>query len=1012
MSARKLLLLNRSRWLRDIASGEMLAWYRGDIADGKLQAYLPRTGSTTPQVKGSVFSGAGTGACTGLLTTDTITSQGTVPTCTVNGTLTISADCWDVYVHRAGVLWAYWPGINVAGSFELDASGNGHHLYLTTTTIAEVVDGTGTNYVNEKGYSYRENLFSATIINTNLIGIALVDLGSGYYSFSKITTAPYMATQMLKGGGIKAAVTTYSVTLTLRKIPGSTNAYNEFSLHDGALTGCTARVISGPGTVSVPSMVQVAGLSETVDTVIEISKATFDIGTDDVRFYMYPGLNTSTTVGDGFIVKEMQLCEGLTPSSLYEIPPRARSRYTISTRGGYPNSLGAVVCIGDSLTTGYIQYIRLTNKRTTFLDKGVGGNTSAQVLARFSADVVTTGGTHCIIFVGINDILGGVVSAAGIMANISACVDIADANGIGVTLSEVSPCGTHTSWTEGIQTKIEELNALINAYGSANGIRVAPMYNGMLSPGTDNLLTAYDNGDGLHFNALGSENESFLFNSVIPFSPDSASDISQYAIASPGPLNVSATITAGTTYPAITVTAPLGPEFQEIAEWTGGAAVDLSDPIASRHTRVGSRGMFIYNQPLSYDEAARADRYLGYTSPSGLVHLWSAREPTAAPYGPQSTYSAASQQPDINGTLVNWPNYVSGEGVRVSPAYTQLAQNSKLLNAVAGSPGTGPDNWTYSVVDSPTMAVTARTVGNSLRFSGTASRGYLAINQAMTALSVYTFSFKAVCDGVLQIDEIQYCSLTGGTIVVSMDGVVVADENAVPAAGIHTFSIKITAGAAGDTATFRFGLGASAVATGIVTVYEPQLTISSYVMPYAATGVGETAAIASTAATSAGAGLSVADNAEITAALGGVFTAVVLVKMLESSAEVTADSNLLAVNNNITGGIYMAAGGVLKASDGVNTCTVTVAGGWANGEQIFIPWWINGAGTNQQIGYKKSSETAITWGTAAAYDGSVNPGTHLRYGYTIDKPIGIIQSQLWNKSVGTDAEILDLLRYA
>ena len=235
---------DRSQWERDIATGEMLAWYRGNIADGKLVAYLPRAGSTTQQVKGSRFTnpgkfsgagsatvtgllatdvitatgtvptcgtndiltfGAGTdcyniyvhragvlwaywpgnnigqttepdasglghhltaittttiimrpgsGAVTGLLTTDTITSSGTPPTCSVNGTLTISADCWDIEVHRAGVLWAYLPGINVGGAFELDASGNGHHLYLTTTTIVEALDGTGTNYFNQYGGSF------------------------------------------------------------------------------------------------------------------------------------------------------------------------------------------------------------------------------------------------------------------------------------------------------------------------------------------------------------------------------------------------------------------------------------------------------------------------------------------------------------------------------------------------------------------------------------------------------------------------------------------------------------------------------------------------------------------------------------------------------------------------------------------------------------------------------------------------------------------------------------------
>lgn len=147
----------------------LLAAYRTIITDGKLVAHYPGSNHTTQQVKGSAFTGAGSATVTGLLTTDTITAGGgTVPTCTVNGTLTISADCWDVYVHRDGVVWASWKGINVSGTFELDASGNGHTLYLTDTTITERLDGSGTNWCNENGFSvadgsqcYDETLYHA-----------------------------------------------------------------------------------------------------------------------------------------------------------------------------------------------------------------------------------------------------------------------------------------------------------------------------------------------------------------------------------------------------------------------------------------------------------------------------------------------------------------------------------------------------------------------------------------------------------------------------------------------------------------------------------------------------------------------------------------------------------------------------------------------------------------------------------------------------------------------------------
>ena len=167
---------------------DLIAYYRGNIQGTNLVCSYPISYSTTPQVKGSAFTGAGTGACTGLLTSDTITSSGTAPTCTVDGTLTISADCWDIEVHRAGVLWASWKGINVGGSFELDASGNGHHLYLTTTTIVEAVDGTGTNWANEMGFTVADGTQYLADDGVDAIGAgwripALVD-GSGCAAWS------------------------------------------------------------------------------------------------------------------------------------------------------------------------------------------------------------------------------------------------------------------------------------------------------------------------------------------------------------------------------------------------------------------------------------------------------------------------------------------------------------------------------------------------------------------------------------------------------------------------------------------------------------------------------------------------------------------------------------------------------------------------------------------------------------------------------------------------------------
>jgi len=168
----------------------LLAWYKTTVTDGKLIAFKPEANHTTQQVKSSGFSGAGSATVTGLLTTDTITATGDAPTCSVNGTLTFPGpDCWDIDVHRDGVRWASWKGINAGKDAELDASGNGHHLIgIVGTTITERVDGTGTMWANEAGFTVADGTqyleeTDETVIGTGWRIPVLLD-GSGCASWS------------------------------------------------------------------------------------------------------------------------------------------------------------------------------------------------------------------------------------------------------------------------------------------------------------------------------------------------------------------------------------------------------------------------------------------------------------------------------------------------------------------------------------------------------------------------------------------------------------------------------------------------------------------------------------------------------------------------------------------------------------------------------------------------------------------------------------------------------------
>ena len=79
----------------------------------------------------------------------------------------------------------------------------------------------------------------------------------------------------------------------------------------------------------------------------------------------------------------------------------------------------------------------------------------------------------------------------------------------------------------------------------------------------------------------------------------------------PGPLGIDATVTAGTAYPAVTIQAPLGAEFQAIPEFTGEVVVDLATLAPTAKIRTGPRGTLVYSADLDAAGIARADKVVG-----------------------------------------------------------------------------------------------------------------------------------------------------------------------------------------------------------------------------------------------------------------------------------------------------------------------------------------------------------------------------------------------------------------
>ncbi|MBD3662005.1 MAG: acylhydrolase [Arenibacter algicola] len=131
-----------------------------------------------------------------------------------------------------------------------------------------------------------------------------------------------------------------------------------------------------------------------------------------------------------------------------------------------------VVFMGNSITIGWL------NKRPEFfegkpyINRGISGQTTPQMLLRFRQDVIDLNPKVVVILAGTNDIAGntGPSTPKMILDNIKSMAELARANGIKVIISSVLPAFDYP-WKPGLNPneKIPALNKLLKEYAEANG---------------------------------------------------------------------------------------------------------------------------------------------------------------------------------------------------------------------------------------------------------------------------------------------------------------------------------------------------------------------------------------------------------------------------------------------------------------------------------------------------------------------------------------------------------------
>ena len=146
-----------------------------------------------------------------------------------------------------------------------------------------------------------------------------------------------------------------------------------------------------------------------------------------------------------------------------------------------------VVFMGNSITDGWIRVDPDFFERNGFLDRGISGQTTVQMLARFRSDVIDLKPQGVVILAGINDIArnNGPIELENVFGNIVSMCELAKFNGIRVVLCSVLPCDRF-SWRPEIKpaAAVAELNTMLRQYAAEHKIPYVDYH------------AAFDNGSG------------------------------------------------------------------------------------------------------------------------------------------------------------------------------------------------------------------------------------------------------------------------------------------------------------------------------------------------------------------------------------------------------------------------------------------------------------------------------------------------------------------------------------
>ena len=141
-----------------------------------------------------------------------------------------------------------------------------------------------------------------------------------------------------------------------------------------------------------------------------------------------------------------------------------------------------VVFMGNSITENWGVFHKNFFLDNLFVNRGISGQTTPQMLIRFKPDVVNLKPKSVVIMAGINDIAGntGPITIRNTADNIISMAEIALANNISVYICSTLPA-IDFPWSPGLEPgpKVVRLNSILKNYCTKKGITYVDYYSVM-----------------------------------------------------------------------------------------------------------------------------------------------------------------------------------------------------------------------------------------------------------------------------------------------------------------------------------------------------------------------------------------------------------------------------------------------------------------------------------------------------------------------------------------------------